>query len=220
MWSITLDNTGSTLGVASISVYDQATGAVTHTPLTDGVVYLNTFNSTIDWFFTVSFTQSSLTVGSGIAYGSRTTVNCNLAPTAIGYSFGGNAGPLFAFNYGGNTPGFMDVAIADIAIFAGIVPPARLTTHWETASGAWPLELDVWRLARVAGYAGATPVALQMRGLDLPVPFAPDLDLVTAITDTAGQVTSSYFTNIASSTLAFMLRPRHRGDGVQAQAGA
>jgi hypothetical protein len=213
MWSITLDNTGSTLGVASISVYDQSTGAVTHTPLTDGVVYLNATNTPINWFFTVSFTQSSLTVGSGISYTSQTTVSCNLAAQPIGFSFGGNAGPLFAFNYGGNTPGFMDVAIADFAVFEGILPPARLKTHWETASLAWPSELDVWRIARVTGYAGATPVALQMRGRDLPVPPGPDLDLVTAITDTNGQVTSSYYTNIASSTLAFMFVP---GTGVMA----
>jgi hypothetical protein len=75
----------------------------------------------------------------------------------------------------------------------------------------------------VTGYAGFTPV-LGMRGLDMmtltqygtsttgpPLVSSaagalalPDLDLSTAISDTSGQVVSSYLTNIAATTLAGM----------------
>ena len=105
----------------------------------------------------------------------------------------------------------MDVAIADIAIFARDCSAGAADNPLGNRVGGVAVGAGRVAAGTFAGYAGATPVALQMRGLDLPVPFAPDLDLITAITDTAGQVTSSYFTNIASSTLAFMYVP---GTGV------
>ena len=97
----------------------------------------------------------------------------------------------------------MNLAVYGIALYEGIVPAARLTSHYQGGQTAFASELDSWRLARIAGYSGFVPV-LGMRCLDLAVPPAADLDIVTGATDTSGQVVSAYFTNIAASTLAAM----------------
>ena len=213
MWTISIDNTGGEAdATASVTVYDQSTGAGTTTSV--GVItYLGPDSAPLAWQLWVTFSQSTLTVVStsqGGALQNTVTVSCNLAGTAVGMSWGGNAGPITGNNYG-STPGFMNVAVYGIAIFGYIVCPARLAAQHQTQATANPSETDTARLARIAGYAGATPAVLAMRCLDLAAPPAPDLDLVTAATDTYGQVTSDYFTNIASSTLAFMFVP---GTGV------
>ena len=212
MWTISINNTsGEADATASVTVYDQSTGAGTTTSI--GVVtYLGPDSAPLSWQFVVTFNQSSLTAvaSPGGELQNLVTVSCNLAATAVGLSWGGNAGPVFGNNSGG-TPGFMNVAIYGIAIFGYIVCPARLAAQHQTLQTANPSELDTSRLARIAGYAGATPAVLAMRCLDLPAAPAADEDIVTAATDTYGQVTSDYFTNIASSTLAFMFVP---GTGV------
>lgn len=206
MWTISIsNNSGAPGSTATITTYHRNTGAATNTSIGTNT-YLGPINSQLSYQFAVTFTQTSLTVvvnPGDVTQNTVTVSGLSLAATAIGFSFGGNAGPLFASNLGG-TGGFMNIAIADFAVFAGIIPPARIAAQHQTALTAWPNELDTARLARVAGYAGATPAVLAMRGLDLPSPPAADVDPVTAVTDTNGQVTSGYFTNIAASTLAFM----------------
>lgn len=211
-WTVTINNTaGSGSSTASITVYDRITGAATTTSI-GGNTFLGTITAAENWFFGISFTQTSLTVtvNPGFNNPESVTVSCNLAAEISGFSWGGNAGPLTANNIG-FSPGLMNAAFYGIAVFGAAVPPARLAAHCVTAATANPSELDSSRLARVAGYAGATPAVLAMRCLDLPTPPGADLDIVTAATDTSGQVTSDYFTNIAASTLAAMFVP---GTGV------
>ena len=98
----------------------------------------------------------------------------------------------------------MNGAFASIALYDYVVPPARIGAHFETPVHTGTGESDTWRIARILGYAGATPIVLGERCLDIsPSPF-PGEDMVTGATDTSSQVASAYFTNIAASTLAGM----------------
>jgi len=208
MWTITLNNTSGSAGsTASITVYDQNSGATTTTSI-GAQTFLGTVNASEAWQFYVTFTQSSLTCVSSPSGGAQqsVTVSCNLNEYMIGLSFGGLAGPLFGTTATAQNSvfGFMNIAIADVAVFSPPPPAARIAAHHQAALAANASELDVYRLARVTAYAGATPIVMSMRGLDLTVPPAADSDVVTGATDTSGQVASDYWTNIAGTTLAFM----------------
>jgi hypothetical protein len=211
MWSITIDNASSTSSPGQITVYDKSTHAGTTSGISIPAGYLDAALVSDVWFFAVTFTQSSLTitVNPGGVTTDTVTVSCNLSDVITGFSWGGNAGPLMSPNPADTSYGFMAIAIYGIAIYDYLVPPARQASHYQAALAAFPAELDTARLARIAGYAGFTPV-LGMRCQDLATADLvlggdrADVDSVTAATDTSGQVVSDYFTNIASSTLAFM----------------
>jgi hypothetical protein len=210
-WELILDNSSGASGSnAYITVFDKSTGAGTQTQI-GTATFLGASSAPAAAYFAVTFTQTSLTVvfnPGGTTTGSQ-TVTCNLGPVISGFSWGGRGGPFGTYPLY-NLPGFMNLAVYGIAIYDYLVPQARLASHYATAFAAYPLEIDTARLARVAGWAGFTPV-LGMRCQDLSpsaelVTSSPrDLDGVTAATDTSGQVVSSYFTNIAQSTLAFLL---------------
>lgn len=199
MWTVSIDQS---TGHASVSVYDRATGAATTTSL-GSWNYLSAQNAPLAWFFAVTFTQSSLTVTThtGGTF-NTTTVGCNFAQAIAGFSWGGNAGLGYYPNTGGFL-GMMNIAVANIALYGYTVPAARVYQHYNTALNAAPAEQDTWRLARVAGYSGFTPTLgiKQLPSSNL----AADQDIITPVTDTNGQVVSSYLTNIASTTLAAML---------------
>lgn len=219
-WSLFIDNgTGNSFNTqAQLIVYDQTTGAGTVTNLAGDALFFFGTNQTITTYFAVTFTQTSVTVYQqtiGSSFPFITTVPANLAPNLIGFSLGGNAGPLFAYAGTVSTAGFWNSAFADFVVFPEQLPPSRLVSQALTAQSTAMAgfseaqgELDIWRLARIIGYAGATPVVLQENayGGELSLSFSQSADQnwVTPLTDTNGQITSSYFTNIASSTLAFM----------------
>jgi hypothetical protein len=208
LWTITLNNTaGAGSSTASITVYDQNTGTGTTTSI-GSQTFLGTANAAEAWQFYVRFTQTSLTCVSSPGGGAQqsVTVSCNLTEYMIGLSFGGLAGPVIGTTTTAQNSvfGFMNIAIADVAVFSPPPPAARVAAHHQAALAANASELDVTRLARITAYAGATPIVMGMRGLDLPSPPAADSDIVTGATDTSGQVASDYWTNIAGSTLAFM----------------
>jgi hypothetical protein len=212
-WTISISNSSGAGGsTASITVYDKSTGAATTTSI-GSVTFLGADSAPGAAYFAVTFTQTSLTVvlNPGGVVEENVTVSCNLSETITGFSWGGNVTPgTISAAPGGASYGFMEIAVYGIALYDYLVPPARLASHYATAFSAYPLEIDTARLARVAGWAGFTPV-LAMRCQDLSssselvTASVRDLDGVTAATDTSGQVVSSYFTNIAQSTLAFLL---------------
>jgi hypothetical protein len=206
-WSISINNlSGASGSKAIITTYDQYTGTGTSSAAF-GQEFLTTGSAAGDWFFCVTWTQTTLSVVMNPGGGEQANVGpitVNFGPDIIGFTFGGNVGPNVNSISAANLPGFMNIAIYGIAVFEYVVPNARLNAHFTTALTANPLELDTSRLARVAGYAGATPVVLGMRGLDLGYSLSSDHDLVTPATDTDSQVASDYFTNIAASTLAFL----------------
>ena len=207
LWSVTIDNTSGISGSkASVTVYDKSTGAAS-TTLIGPVTFLGLTSATQPFFFAVTFTQSSLTVilnpGTTTLTTESVTVACNLNAQAIGFSWGANAGPVYSPSLG-FLPGSMNIAIQSPALYAGIIPAARLAAHYLAGATAGAGEADYWRIPRILGYAGATPVVLGERCLDLGTPPGPDIDVVTGATDTASQVASAYFTNVASSTLAGM----------------
>jgi hypothetical protein len=204
-WRINLDNDTGGSGQMTITVFDKNTGAGT-TADVGSLNFLGTGGAAGTYLVAVTFTQTSLTCTvnpGGTADFATATLSANINATIIGLSFGGNAGPVYSATSDG-TLGFMNIAIYGVAVTAGILSAARQAAHFQTAYQGYPSQLDTARLALVTGYAGATPVILGMRCLDLPPSPGADVDPVTAVTDTSGQVVSDYFTNIASSTFAAM----------------
>ena len=196
LWVLIIDNGAG--GALKLITYDKATGAGTTTTI-DSTDYLSPAG--LQWLMDVSFTQSSLTVAVNGSYLSH-TVSCNLSAVIDGFSWGGCASPVLGGVQTAN--GFMNGAFASIALYGFVVPPARIGAHFDTALHTGTGESDTWRIARILGYAGATPVVLGSRGLDAAPPPFPGEDMVTGVTDTSSQVASAYFTNIAASTLAGM----------------
>ncbi len=208
MWTITIDNNGDAeQGTAFITVYDKVTGTGTATQIDPGPDFLlNAAAAAEAYFWSVTFTQSTLTVTVNAVAGYVLTVSCNLDPQAAGLSWGGLAGPVYGTVTSGGVPGFgfMNLAVAFPAVYAGLLAPARQAAHYQAGFTANAEESDYWRLARILGYAGATPVVLGERCLELAAAPAAGVDSVTGATDTNSQVASAYFTNVASSTLAAM----------------
>jgi hypothetical protein len=162
--------------------------------------YSTTAAAAANYYFVITFTQSAITVTinpgglNGTQTESVTVTGLTLAPVCSGFTWGGGVT---------TTSGFGDTAIADIAIYDFVAPPARSAARYAAGLLAFSGESDNWRLARVAGYSGFVPV-LGMRGTDLPAPPVADVDTVTGATDTNTQVVSAYFTNVTTSTLAVM----------------
>lgn len=206
LWVITIDNTaGAANSKASITVYDKVTAVGTTTSLGTFAYYNGTAHATATYYFAVSWTPSSLTVainpGGGVAPAGSTTVSANMRAEPSAVVIGGP---------GVNVPtvsavqaAFPTIAVYGVGLYNAIVPATRLAAHYAAGVTAGNGESDVYRLARIAGYSGFTP-PLAMRGLSLPVAPNNDIDTITPASDCAGQVVSSYFTNVSSSTLAGM----------------
>lgn len=188
---------GANDGQLLLSVYDKTTGAATSTVI-DGSSLWGTTH-----FISMQFTESTWQVyedGDTAANGS-----CNFSAVYNGFSFNGYNVP-----YAGLSGAGFNGTLQDIALYPELVPQSRVFTQNDIAITAAQDELDVERIARVTGYGGFTP-PLAMRCLTLSDLFSvnqagpsPDVDPVTQITDTVGQVVSDYDTNIAASTLAAM----------------
>ena len=178
---------GGGTGQISFVVYDRFTGAGTTTTVDSGDNW-----GTIH-FYAVTFTQATWAVyrdGDFLANGS-----CDFANIYNGFAFNGLNVP-----WQGLSGNCFNGVIQDIALYPATEPQARIVATYNVSLNAEPDELDTSRIARVTGYGGFTP-PLAMLGLSGLWPEA-DIDPVTPITDTLGQVVSSYITNIASSTLA------------------
>lgn len=175
---------GAHPGELQFTVYDKITGAATVSNLTGPV-----WNTTS--LYTIAFTQTTWTVRvNGATLGSGTA---NFAPVYNGFSFCGVNAP-----WQGLSGNCINCAIQGILIYPAVLPQGRSIAHYYVASTALAgTDTDTARVARVAGYGGFIPV-LASRGLD-PQPVS---DIVTPVTDTSGQVTSAYITNVASSALA------------------
>lgn len=204
-WSLQIDNaTGAADSNLYMVVYDKVSGDET-LYMVGTLTFLTTAAAAEAWFVVVEWTTTSVSVyvSSGAGTTESFTGSANFASQVAGFSWAGNAGPFYQENLIG-TLGFCNMAIYGIALFGYLVPVARYLEHFNVAQNALPGETDLFRLARVIGYSGFSPV-LAMEGADQgDYYFAPDTDGCTAITDTNGQVVSSYLTNIASSTLAGM----------------
>ena len=208
-WTVWLDNTnGIGNSFMYITVFDKGTGTGTTTAV-GTITFLGATSAADTFMLAVQFSQTSLTVivNPGGVTTENVVVSCNLGAYIGGFSWAGNAGPYYAQITGGtgpvSSPGFMNVALYGISLYPSFVPPARVACHYQAGIAAFLGETDTWRVARICGYSGFIP-PLAMRVLDLPDGGAANTDIVTAATDTSGQVVSSYLTNIAASTLAAM----------------
>lgn len=202
VWLILADNTSPTAsyeGYLKLQTFDVNGNQVSFVNIgTQITPYSTTSTASAAYYFSVSWTQTSITAvinpGDPLNTETVTLTGQNFSPNVTGTLWGGGLG------IHGN---FGDTAIADIAVFPYAAPPARTGSRYFAGINAFVGESDTFRLARVTGYSGFIPV-LGMRGLDLPVPPADDVDQVTGATDTNTQVVSAYFSNVAASTLAAM----------------
>jgi hypothetical protein len=178
---------GGSTGQIGFTVWDKLTNTPTSTTLDAGDNWGSTH------YYSVVFTQATWTVyRDGALLGAGT---CDFANVYNGFCFNGLNVPWQGLD--GNC---FNGVIQDIAVFPGALPQVRVLSQYNTAFTAQQDEIDTSRIARVTGYGGFTP-PLAMQDLFALWPDA-GVDPVTQITDTQGQVVSSYITNIASSTLA------------------
>jgi hypothetical protein len=185
LWLLRL---GGSTGYPTFSYWDKLTGAETDTIL-ESVPFWNTTN-----LYTVVFTQTTWQVRiNGVVAGSGT---CNLAPVYSALTWCGWTSP-----WAGLAGACINAEFYGIVVYPYQLPLARTQAHYSVATtAAGGTDTDTARVARITGYGGFYPV-LACRGLDNP----PVNDIVTPVTDTSGQVTSGYITNIATSTGAGLL---------------
>lgn len=208
LWQVWVDNTNGTANSA-LWITTYANGVATNTKV--AATQLLTTNVSDAFYVVVTWTTSSLT----IAVNSKTvfsnsfvtsTIGVTFGSQILGFSWGGTTGP-FATEVGGgsiatNSWGFSNVSIFGAAIYPLILPQNRIAAHYWSVQTAFASELDVFRMARIAGYSGFVPT-LAMRGWDLNGATA-NADIMTPATDVNSQIVSQYFTNIASTTLSAM----------------
>lgn len=184
---------GANPGEIYFTVYDKVTHAATSALI----------SATPAWstsaLFDIAFTQTAWSV----TMNGSTTVSgtCNLPSSYSGLIWNGLNLPT-----GGPAGNGINAELYGIAMYPRVLPPDRVLSHywidWKAAAASPGAgDYDVARISRVAGYGGFLPV-MGWRGLDLIA--AGGGDTVTAITDTSGQISSAYLTNIATSALAAM----------------
>jgi len=195
LWTLTIN---ATTGAIIMTVWDKITQATTATTI-----------NALDWwnqipFVTVAFNETNWTVrfNAGSPGGWSASGTCDFSSVYNGFVFNGLNVP-----YAGLAGQCVNATYQGIAIYPEILPQARSVSHYQISDTAAVYlsgvvsenENDTERIARVVGYGGIIP-PLAMRGSDL----IGNNDLITGITDTSGQISSAYATNIASSTLAMM----------------
>ena len=202
LYIATSSNPTPYLSYMTLNTYDATTGAQTTTVIGKSIAFYSTTEfATAAYYISVNIQHTQMTVtvnpgGTALGFPTETATitGLNLSQNISGLFWGGGLGQIANFG---------DTAVADIVIYNYLIPPSRTAAHYVAGQTAFVGESDAYRLARIAGYAGFVPI-IGMRGLNLPVPPAADVDMVTGATDTNTQVASAYFTNIAATTFAAM----------------